>query len=116
MNIEEKLIPSTKMTPLVTAIISTIFWVVLFPILLFGAIICLTMSSAPIIPWIGIIVYISVFLLSLTSPIAILCIWLCFFYKKTSQTYLCNVIPIITILVLSVILPFLIVSGVLLKN
>ncbi len=71
MNNEKKLIPSTKkMTPLVTAIISTIFWVVLFPLLLFGAIICLTLSSAPIIPWIGIIVYISVLLLSLTSPIA----------------------------------------------
>lgn len=92
---------------LVGAIICTIIWLGLFPVLLFGAMMGGMVFDPHIPTWIGAIIIFLAFLLPLSSPVTIVCIWICFFYKKPSFMYCSNFIPIVTMIILGVVIPLL---------
>lgn len=81
------------------AIICTVIWSVIFLVFLYGALMTDTIFKDPAPLWLGYLIVFMAYLLPLSALAAIICIWYCYYHKK-SLMYYCNLIPFVTIVIL----------------
>ncbi|MCW3109844.1 MAG: hypothetical protein JWQ09_4350 [Segetibacter sp.] len=96
---KESAIDWKKWRSLSLAILYTLFWIVLFPILYIGASVYGSITSSHMTPQLlDYLKFFSLLLLPSSSPVTIVCIWLSYYYKKSSLMHYSNFIPLFTLI------------------
>ena len=91
-----------KPTVLISAILFTILWLILFPCLLYAAMFN-SMFFASDDNFLGSMIVFFAFFVPLSCPATVLCIWLSYYFERFALLFLSNLIPIITALVVVVV-------------
>jgi hypothetical protein len=82
---------------LLSAIISTLFWIALSPVFLYGSFMTASTISSSKLPFlIELVIYLLSFCPAFSCIFAIVSIWVSYYYHLASYMYASNLVPLVT--------------------